>query len=86
MAAPKNNTSNEIFTISSRCANPVTKEKKGLIYLKNRLKTYYSEETTELEQRSITTIRSRATAQKEKPSNRCVIILIRMDDQTAFIC
>jgi predicted esterase YcpF (UPF0227 family) len=67
--------SNEIFMISSSCANPATREKGGLKYLKNHLKTCYSEGTRELEQRSITTITSRATAQKEKRSNNCVIIL-----------
>jgi hypothetical protein len=39
--------------IGSRCANPVTREKGGLKYLKNHLKTFYSEGTRKLEQRSI---------------------------------
>jgi len=52
-----------------------TREKGGLKYLKNHLKTCYSEGTRELEQRSVTTIRSRAIAQKEKRYNCCVIIL-----------
>jgi hypothetical protein len=39
--------------MNSRCANPVTGEKVGLKYLKNHLKTCYSEGTRKLEKRSI---------------------------------